>query len=170
MHLHFLPLLAFSSSLLAPGLPTISSENSAHSEIQRDNQHCEQDQQDSEEQGSLVCCIPWGRKVSHDLRLKNKMIRQVTCLWAHMRHPQGVPRNSMEALKERLDFHEVCWWDQTKGKNVCHKNVCHQIVILPWFEIKIVYRTGAMIQIIQVIECAVIHSKCREKEVMAFRI
>ena len=30
--------------------------------------------------------------MSHDLRLKNKMIRKVTCLWAHMRHPQGVPR------------------------------------------------------------------------------
>ena len=40
-----LRLLTFSSSLLAHVLPTIISANSAHSEIQRDNWHCEQDQQ-----------------------------------------------------------------------------------------------------------------------------
>ena len=33
-----------------------------------------------------------------------------------------------------------------------------------------VHGTGAMIQIIKVIECEIIQSKCWEKEVMAFRI
>lgn len=59
---------------------------------------------------------------------------------------------------------------RVKEKNGCHRNVCHQIVIPPWSETKMVYRTGAMLQIIKGIECAITQSKCREKEVMALRI
>ena len=59
---------------------------------------------------------------------------------------------------------------ESKKKNVCHRNVCHQTVTLPWSETKMVYRTGAMLQIIKGIECAITQSKCREKEVMAFRL
>ena len=46
MCLHFLWLLASSSSLLAHALPTLGSANSAYSEIQQDDWHSWCDQQD----------------------------------------------------------------------------------------------------------------------------
>ena len=55
--LQFLWLLAFSSSLLAHTLPTMNSGNSAHSEIQRNNGHCEQGQQYEVLKHSIPACV-----------------------------------------------------------------------------------------------------------------
>lgn len=39
-----------------------------------------------------------------------------------LRHPQGPPRNSIETLKKKLNFHEVCWCNESQRKKYFSTN------------------------------------------------
>ena len=44
---------------------------------------------DGEGQGSLVCCIPWGRRVGHDLVAEHQRKRTDTDTRSTQSHPQS---------------------------------------------------------------------------------